>query len=127
MSYARQMLDTYQHQSRIDAGLLAAAIDALKRLRPGLQRRHRRRPERAQPPGARQVHPAVPPLCRYLRSYSRRCQPPCGIRWERHQAAAGSLRRDLQELWRRVRAPLPDACALSDLRRGVPALRASLP
>jgi hypothetical protein len=29
MSYARQMLDTYAHHSRIDAGVLAAAIDAL--------------------------------------------------------------------------------------------------
>jgi hypothetical protein len=29
MSYARQMLDTYPHHSRIDAGVLAAAIDAL--------------------------------------------------------------------------------------------------
>jgi uncharacterized protein DUF326 len=29
MSYARQMLSTYPHQSRIDAGVLAAAIDAL--------------------------------------------------------------------------------------------------
>jgi hypothetical protein len=29
MSYARQMLDTYPHRSRIDAGVLAAAIDAL--------------------------------------------------------------------------------------------------
>jgi hypothetical protein len=29
MSYARQMLNTYPHRSRIDAGVLAAAIDAL--------------------------------------------------------------------------------------------------
>jgi len=29
MSYARQMLSTYPHQSRIDAGVLAGAIDAL--------------------------------------------------------------------------------------------------
>ncbi len=29
MSYARQMLNTYPHHSRIDAGVLAAAIDAL--------------------------------------------------------------------------------------------------
>ncbi len=29
MSYARQMLDTYAHHSRIDAGVLATAIDAL--------------------------------------------------------------------------------------------------
>ncbi len=29
MSYARQMLGTYPHQSRFDAGVLAAAIDAL--------------------------------------------------------------------------------------------------
>jgi hypothetical protein len=29
MSYARQVLDTYPHRSRIDAGVLAAAIDAL--------------------------------------------------------------------------------------------------
>jgi hypothetical protein len=29
MSYARQMLSTYPHQSRIDGGVLAAAIDAL--------------------------------------------------------------------------------------------------
>jgi len=29
MSYARQMLSTYPHQSHIDPGVLAAAIDAL--------------------------------------------------------------------------------------------------
>ncbi len=29
MTYARQMLDTYPHQSPIDAGVLTAAIDAL--------------------------------------------------------------------------------------------------
>lgn len=29
MSYARQMLDTYPHQSRINADVLATAIDAL--------------------------------------------------------------------------------------------------
>lgn len=29
MSYARQLLDTYQNHSRIDAGVLATAIDAL--------------------------------------------------------------------------------------------------
>ena len=29
MSYARQMLNTYPHHTRIDAGVLAAAIDAL--------------------------------------------------------------------------------------------------
>ena len=29
MSYARQMLSAYPHQSRIDAGVLAGAIDAL--------------------------------------------------------------------------------------------------
>jgi hypothetical protein len=29
MSYARQLLDTYQNRSRIDAGVLATAIDAL--------------------------------------------------------------------------------------------------
>ena len=29
MSYARQMLDTYSRRFNIDAGLLAAAIDAL--------------------------------------------------------------------------------------------------
>jgi len=29
MSYARQMIDSYPHQSEIDAGVLAAAIDAL--------------------------------------------------------------------------------------------------
>jgi hypothetical protein len=29
MSYARQMLSTYPHHSRIDAGVLAGAIDAL--------------------------------------------------------------------------------------------------
>jgi hypothetical protein len=29
MSYARQLIDTYHNNSRIDAGVLAAAIDAL--------------------------------------------------------------------------------------------------
>ena len=29
MSYARQMLDTYPHTANVDAGVLAAAIDAL--------------------------------------------------------------------------------------------------
>ena len=42
MSYARQMLDTYSRTFNVDAGLLAAAIDALSDCVPGLQRRQRR-------------------------------------------------------------------------------------
>ena len=43
MSYARQMLDTYSRRFNIDAGLLAAAIDALSDCaQAGLQRRQRR-------------------------------------------------------------------------------------
>jgi hypothetical protein len=42
MSYARQMVDTYPRGFSVDAGVLAAAIDALSDCAPSLRRRHRR-------------------------------------------------------------------------------------
>jgi ferredoxin len=127
MSYARQLLDTYPRTFNVDAGVLAATIDALNDCAQACT-------ADADDDLSEQNLAELVKCIRLCLDCADVCaatvgghQPPDRVRRRRHQAGAGGLRGHLQELRRRVRAACPDARALPGLRRGLPALRAGLP
>ena len=76
MSYARQLLDTYPRALTVDAGLLAATIDALSDCAQACTADTDADLNEEQPCRDGHVHPAVPGLHRYLRRHPRGDQPP---------------------------------------------------
>ena len=75
----RQMLDTYPRPPAVDAGLLAAAIDAAGNCAQACTADTDA--DLGEPNLARDghVHPAVPGLRRYLHRHRRGPQPPGGV------------------------------------------------
>jgi hypothetical protein len=120
MSYAKRMLDTYPRDFNLDAGILAATIDALS--------------DCAQACTACAddclSEEMVAELTKCIR-LNLDCdaaggQPPDRLRRQRDPVRAPGMHPGLQELWGRVRTARPDARALPGLRRGLPPLRAGL-
>ena len=127
MSYAKPLLDAYPRTFNVDAGVLAATIDALNDCAQACTADADDDLSEQNVTEIGQVHPAMPGLRRRLHRHRRSHEPPDGLRRRRHEAAAGSLRGHMQQLRQRVRAACPDSRALPRLRRGLPALRAGLP
>ena len=127
MSYARQLLDTYPASIGADGGLLATTIDALGDCAQACT-------TDVDADLSEQNVAEMVTCIRLCLECTDVCTAtigvisrPGGLRRQRHQAPAGGLRGQLQELRRRVRAACPYARALPHLRRGLPALRAGLP
>ena len=100
MSYARQMLDTYPRTVNVDAGLLAAAIDALSDCVQACNA------DNAADLGEQNVTEMVTcirlcldcaDICTATAAVTSRQN---GVRCQRHPAAAAGLRGHLQELRR---------------------------
>lgn len=96
MSYARQLLDSHPRTSGLDAGVLAAAIDALTDCAQACTADVDA--DLGEQDLAEIVHPAVPGLRRCLHRHCRGRKPPRGVRRQRGPAAARGLRGHLREL-----------------------------
>ena len=99
MSYARQLLDSYPGAVIADAGVLAAAIDALSDCAQACTA------DVDADLGEQNLAEMVRCIrlcldCADAHRHYRGDQPPGGLRPWRRQAAAGGLRGDLQELRR---------------------------
>ena len=126
MSYAKPLLDTYPRTFNVDAGVLAATIDALNDCAQACT---------ADADDNLSEHNLTEMVkcIRLCLDCADVCTATVGVtsRQTDYDAnvtrPAGSLRGHMQELWRRVRAACPDSRALPRLRRGLPAVRAGLP